>query len=83
MLVIDRLTKMRHLIPCSTDDDGSTTSEAVAYMLLHNVFKLYGLPTSIVLDRGPQFVSLVWKALCQRLKIKGDLSTAYHPESDG
>ena len=34
-------------------------------------------------DRGPQFVSAVWKALCKILRINAKLSTAFHPETDG
>ncbi|MBW0554452.1 hypothetical protein O181_094167 [Austropuccinia psidii MF-1] len=38
---------------------------------------------SIVIDRGPLFVSFFWTNLCQQLKISRDLSTAYNPETDG
>ena len=34
-------------------------------------------------DRGPQFVSAVWKSLCKILRINAKLSTAFHPETDG
>ncbi|MBW0488303.1 hypothetical protein O181_028018 [Austropuccinia psidii MF-1] len=37
----------------------------------------------IVSDRGPLFVSSFWTNLCQQLKITRDLSTAYHPETEG
>ena len=37
----------------------------------------------MVSDRGPQFVSAVWKAWCKILGITAKLSTAYHPETDG
>ena len=45
--------------------------------------KLHGLPESIVSDRGGQFISEFWKALCERLGIKSALSTSFHPETDG
>ncbi|MBW0557688.1 hypothetical protein O181_097403, partial [Austropuccinia psidii MF-1] len=38
---------------------------------------------SIVSDRGSLFVSSFWTQLCQKLKISIDLSTAFHPETDG
>jgi transposase InsO family protein len=41
------------------------------------------LPRSIVSDRGVQFVSALWKRICNNLSIKRLLSTAYHPETDG
>jgi RNase H-like domain found in reverse transcriptase/Reverse transcriptase (RNA-dependent DNA polymerase)/Integrase zinc binding domain/Integrase core domain/Chromo (CHRromatin Organisation MOdifier) domain/Aspartyl protease len=78
MVVIDRLTKMRHLIPLKTLD----TIE-VAEAFTRHVFKLHGLPTTIISDRGTQFVSMFWKTLCERLGIESRLSTAHHPETDG
>ena len=78
MVVVDRLTKMTHFIPC----DAMDPTEA-ARLFFHHVFKLHGLPDSIVSDRGSQFVSHFWKRLSARLKIVPGLSTAYHPETDG
>jgi transposase InsO family protein len=78
MLVIDRLTKMRHMIPMDSIDANSVAEDFVKH-----VFKLHGLPDSIVSDRGSQFTSDFWKALCSRLQIRPRLSTAYHPETDG
>ena len=78
MVVIDRLTKMRHLIPLKTLD----TIE-VAEAFVRHVFKLHGLPSTIISDRGSQFISLFWKTLCERLGIESRLSTAHHPETDG
>lgn len=80
--IIDRLRKERHYAPCIATDDG-TSAEATADILMRYVFRTHGLPDSIVSDRGPQFISIVWKALCQRLKIKANLSRAFHPETDG
>ena len=80
--IVDRLSKERHYAPCIATDRG-TSAEATADILMRYVFRSHGLPESIISDRGPQFVSLVWKALCQRLKIDVKLSTAFHPETDG
>ena len=82
LMVVDRFSKMHHYIPCTTDEEG-TTAEETARMLIKHVWKLHGLPTTIISDRGPQFVSLVWKSLCVMLGIKAKLSTAFHPETDG
>ena len=81
LMVIDRLTKEKHYIPCTTDKN-DTTAEATAYLLLNNVWKLHGLPLSLTLDQGPQFISGVWKNLCKILGIKVNLSNAFHPETD-
>ena len=80
--IVDRATKERHYVPCHWGDQG-TSAEATAWLLIWNVFRLHGLPESIVSDRGTQFVSILWKAFCTKLGIKANLSTAYHPETDG
>lgn len=78
LVVVDRLSKQRHYIACKAAEEG-TTAEETARMLYRNVWRLHGLPQTIVSDRGPQFVSKVWKKLCQILGIKSKLSTAHHP----
>lgn len=78
LVVVDRLTKMRHLIPCN-----SMTALETARLFYEFVWKLHGIPDTIVSDRGPQFVSDFWTRLCDILRIKLALSTAYHPETDG
>ncbi|MBW0499072.1 hypothetical protein O181_038787 [Austropuccinia psidii MF-1] len=61
----------------------SIISLYLAHLFIKNIFSKHGLPSSIVSDRGPLFVSSFWTNLCQKLKISRDLSTAYHPETDG
>ena len=82
MTTVDRLTKERHYIPCFAGDDG-TSAEATVDILIREVFRLHGLPASIISDRGPQFIATVWKSFCKRLGIQAKLSTAYHPQTDG
>ncbi|KAH0602908.1 uncharacterized protein H6S33_008558 [Morchella sextelata] len=79
MVVVDRLTKMRHLLPCNT----TVNSEDVAQLYLRNIWKLHGLPTHVTSDRGAQFTAKFWKALCKHLDIEARMSTAFHPETDG
>lgn len=79
LVIVDRLTKMRHLIPCK----GTCGSEETARLYLSYVWKLHGLPRTIVSDRGAQFVSEFWKHLSAQLQVKGLLSTAAHPQTDG
>ena len=77
--VVDRLSKERHYI-------GTTKklhAEGLANLFLKHVWKHHGLPRSIVSDRGLQFISDFWKFLCTRLGITAQLSTAWHPETDG
>ncbi|MBW0476828.1 hypothetical protein O181_016543 [Austropuccinia psidii MF-1] len=62
---------------------GTITALELAQILISHVFCKHGLPISIVSDRGSLFVSSFWTNLCQKLKISRDLSTAFHPETDG
>ena len=82
LMVIDRMTKMRHYIPCKAGEQG-TSAKQTARMFVENVWKIHGLPQTIVSDRGTQFVSTFWTTLCQILQIDRKLSTAYHPQTDG
>jgi len=48
-----------------------------------HVWKLHGLPNTVISDRGPQFASGFMKELNKILGIDTKLSTAYHPQTDG
>ena len=80
MVVVDHdASKGIILIPCNKTIDAITTAK-----LYHqHVYRRFGLPNSIISDRGPQFASMVFQTLCTRLGIKSKMSTAYHPQSDG
>jgi len=78
LVVVDRLTKMVHFIPTTK----KTSAEGLARLFKDNVWKLHGLPESIISDRGPQFVAgLIWE-LNEMLEIKSKLSMAFHPQTD-
>ncbi|MBW0525191.1 hypothetical protein O181_064906 [Austropuccinia psidii MF-1] len=62
---------------------GTINAPDLAKIFISHVFSKQGLPVSIVGDRGSLFVSSLWTQLCQQLKISRDLSTAFHPETDG
>lgn len=79
LVVVCRLTKMVHFIQGKTTD----TSRDLAKHFLHNIFRPHGLPNDIVSDRGPTFTSNWWKIFLEMLRIKPNLSTAFHPQSDG
>ena len=59
------------------------TTVDTAQLLLENLYKRFGLPDKIILDRGPQFASKAFVELLKMLGIKSALSTAYHPQTDG
>lgn len=48
----------------------------MANLLVTHIIRLYGIPQDIVSDRGPQFMSQVWKAFCQAKRANRDLETA-------
>jgi hypothetical protein len=79
MVVVDRLSKMAHFIPATTD----MTAEGCARLFFDEVFRLHGLPTSVVSDRDPKFTSVFWRSLFQLTGTKLAMSTAYHPQTDG
>ncbi len=82
LTVICRLSKKRHYISCFTDDEG-ITAEKTAELMLQWIYRIHGLPDSIVSNRGSQFTFILWKSLCKRLGINLRLFTVYHPQTDG
>ncbi|MBW0511665.1 hypothetical protein O181_051380 [Austropuccinia psidii MF-1] len=79
LVVVDRFSKMAIFIPTYS----TITALDLAQIFISHVFSKHGLPSSIVSDRGSSLVSSFWTQLCQQLKISRDLSTAFHPETDG
>jgi hypothetical protein len=79
LVVVDRLSKMKHYIACHT----TTGSGDLAGLYVNHIWKLHGLPTSILSDRGTQFTSKFWKSLCKELKITVAMFSAFYPETDG
>jgi hypothetical protein len=79
MVVVDRLSKYAHFIPISHP----YTASKIAQVFLANIFKLHGLPNSIVTDRDPTFTSTFWKELFKLQGTTLKFSSAYHPQTDG
>jgi hypothetical protein len=79
MVVVDRLTKMVHLAPCKK----TATAADVAWLFVNHVFKAHGLPTSCVTDRDPKFMSKFWQALLNTLGVTHNVSSSFHPQTDG
>jgi hypothetical protein len=79
MVVVDRFSKYAHLSSLQLPFTAST----VAQIFMDQVFKLHGMPHSIVSNHDPTFTRNFWQEL---FKIQGTqlhLSTTYHPQTDG
>ena len=78
-VIVDRLTKSAHFVLVKT----KTNVEKLSDLYIEHILRLHGAPSSIVSDRGPQFVSRFQEALHKSIRTKLDFSTAYHPQTDG
>uniref|UniRef100_A0A8C7XSH6 Gypsy retrotransposon integrase-like protein 1 n=1 Tax=Oryzias sinensis TaxID=183150 RepID=A0A8C7XSH6_9TELE len=79
LTVIDRFSKMAHFIPLPQLPTATETAD----IMTKQVFCHHGIPLDIVSDRGPQFISQVWKAFCTALGATVSLTSGYHPQSNG
>lgn len=79
MVVVDRLTKYSHFIALAHPYHASD----VAQVFVDYVYKHHGLPQTIITDRDPVFTSRFWQELMSKLEVKLNMSTAYHPQTDG
>ena len=72
-------TRAAVFLPCST----TITGEGIAQLYLENVYRWFGLPTKVISDRDPRFTSHFAQALCKKLHIHQNISSAFHPQTDG
>lgn len=79
MVVVDHFTKAAHMIPARE----SWKADDMARAFIDTIFKMHGLPDTIVSDRGTVFMSKFWTSTCQQLLISPAPSTAFHPQTDG
>ncbi|GKC83769.1 reverse transcriptase domain-containing protein [Tanacetum coccineum] len=78
-VIVDRLTKSAIFMPMRETDP----MDKLARMYLKEVVTKHGIPVSIICDRDPRFASNFWKSLQKALGTSLDMSTAYHPQTDG
>ena len=79
MVVVDQLSKYAHFIPISHP----YTTTKIAQVFIHNIFKLHGMPTSIITDRDPTFTSSFWREFFKLQGTDLKFTSAYHPQTDG
>jgi hypothetical protein len=75
MVVVDHLSKNSHF--CSLQHPFTTST--VAQIFMDNIFKLHGMPHSIVSNRDPTFTNNFWQELFRVQRTQLQLNTTYHP----
>jgi transposase InsO family protein len=79
LVIVDKFTKYALYIATHKQ----LQAGAFAHLFFDYVYRPFGLPQTIVSDRGSLFTSGFWRALCDLLDVTQKLSTAYHPQTDG
>src|SRR5215813_11055627 len=78
LVVVDKLSKMAHFVPTTHNISAYET----AWLFINNVFRLHGMPYSIISDRDVRFTSEFWEALFDILECSLCMSSSYHPQTD-
>ncbi|GJU74446.1 putative reverse transcriptase domain-containing protein [Tanacetum coccineum] len=78
-VIVDRLTKFAHFIPTRETDN----METLIRLYIKEIVSRHGVPISIISDHDSHFTSRCWQSLQKALGTQLDMSTAYHPETNG
>ncbi|GJW66510.1 reverse transcriptase domain-containing protein [Tanacetum coccineum] len=78
-VIMDRLTKSAHFLPMRED----YKMERLARLYLNEIVARHGVPILIISDRDSRFTSRFWQSMQEALGTRLDMSTAYHPQTDG
>ena len=78
-VIVDRLTKSAHFLPIKEND----SMDKLARLYIKEIVARHGVPISIISDRDSRFTSNFWRSLQDALGSNLDMSTAYHPQTDG
>ncbi|KAL0200281.1 hypothetical protein M9458_003468, partial [Cirrhinus mrigala] len=79
LVIVDRFSKSCKFVPLK----GLPTAMETAEHLFHQVFRHFGIPEEIVSDQGPHFISHAWKAFFKLLGVTVNISSGYHPQTNG
>ena len=79
VVIVDQFTKIVRLKATTMN----VSSEGIAKIYRDDIWKLHGILRKILSDRGPQFASKFMEEFTKALGTKRQLSTAYHPQTDG
>ncbi|GJT86011.1 putative reverse transcriptase domain-containing protein [Tanacetum coccineum] len=78
-VIVDRLTKSAHFLAMRED----YSTERLAKLYIDEIVARHGVPVSIISDRDGRFTSRCWQSVQKALGTRLDMSTAYHPQTDG
>ncbi|GJY35821.1 putative reverse transcriptase domain-containing protein [Tanacetum coccineum] len=78
-VIVDRLTKSAYFLPMRED----YKMDRLARLYLNEIVARHGVPISIISDRDSRFTSRFWQSMQEALGTRLDMSTAYHPQTDG
>ncbi|GJW60892.1 putative reverse transcriptase domain-containing protein [Tanacetum coccineum] len=78
-VIVDRLTKSAHFLPMRKD----YKMDRLARLYLIEIVARYDVPISIISDHDSRFTSRFWQTMQEALGTRLDMSTAYHPQTDG
>ena len=78
-VIVDRLTKSAHFLPIRED----FKVEKLAKVYMKEIICRHGIPIDIISDRDARFTSRLWQTFQSAIGTKLNLSTAFHPQTDG
>lgn len=79
MVVVEKLSKSAHFIPVQS----TYRVVQIAHIFMQNVFRLHGLPKTIIYDHDVKFTLAFWKTLFEGLGTQLNFIIAYHTQIDG
>ncbi|MCO5582610.1 hypothetical protein L7F22_036508 [Adiantum nelumboides] len=77
--IIDRFSKQAFFVPVKK----TNKPDHLARLFVAQIFRLHGMPETIVSDRDPRFTSLFWKAIWENIGMRLQFSSLFHPQTDG
>ncbi|GJS73914.1 putative reverse transcriptase domain-containing protein, partial [Tanacetum coccineum] len=78
-VIVYRLTKSGHFLPMRED----YKMDRLARLYLNEIVARHGVPISIISDRDSRFTSRFWQSMQEALRTRLDMSTTYHPQTNG
>jgi hypothetical protein len=79
LMVVDKFSKYSHSIPLLHPFIAAVVTQA----FLSNIYKLHGMPITIISERGKVFTSKFWQELFKLAQVSLQMSSSYHPQIDG